>query len=52
MRIKDLTWHHHRVVAPLEAAEQKHWLAEAVANDWSVRELRAEIRRASRLPSK
>jgi N6-adenosine-specific RNA methylase IME4 len=44
IRIKELTFLHHRIVAPLPEPEQKEWLRKAVREDWTVRELRDAIR--------
>lgn len=47
MRMEDLTWNHHQVIAPLEPNEQGEWLDRAVRGEdgrpWSVRKLRAEL---------
>ena len=48
-RVQILSWAHHREVAPLTSAKQKDWLAKAVANGWSVRELRAAIKRCGEI---
>jgi len=44
VRTADLSWTHHKVVAPLPEKEQKEWLDKAVENDWSTRELSSAIR--------
>jgi len=46
LRKQVLSYKHHEVVAPLPPPEQEAWLTKAIEEDWSVRELRAEIRRA------
>jgi N6-adenosine-specific RNA methylase IME4 len=43
-RNDNLSWTHHRAVAPLPPAEQKNWLKKAEKQGWSVTELRKEIR--------
>jgi hypothetical protein len=43
MRIEDLTWNHHLLVAPFEAPDQKRLLKMAVKGKWSVADLRAHI---------
>lgn len=43
-RNDDLSFSHHMQVAPLTPAKQEKYLAKAVENDWSVRELRQEIK--------
>ncbi len=42
----DLSWTHHAEVASLEPAEQKGWLARAVKERWSAKELRGAIKGA------
>ncbi len=49
IRMHDLKWAHHQLVAPLKPVEQKRWLAKAVKNDWGVPGLRAAMKAA--LPS-
>ena len=49
LRKQILSYKHHEAVAPLSPAEQKNWLAKAVANGWSVRELRAAIKRCAEI---
>jgi N6-adenosine-specific RNA methylase IME4 len=44
-RRNNLTWGHHREVAPLEPPEQDEWLNEAENNRWSVHELRKALRK-------
>lgn len=46
LRNDDLSWWHHREVAPLRAEEQSQWLAKAAEKDWSVRDFRTELRKA------
>ena len=41
-----LSWSHHRAVAVLEAHEQPEWLQKAIAENWSVRELKAAIKQS------
>ena len=43
IRIKDLSWSHHRTVADLPSDKQKHWLEQAVASKWSVATLRQKM---------
>lgn len=43
-RVKELSFDHHRAVAPLPANEQTERLAEARNNGWSVSELRQQIK--------
>lgn len=53
-RRKDLSFSHHREVAPLPPDEQTEWLSDAFDHGWSVRELRERIaaaRRGVRRPS-
>jgi hypothetical protein len=45
MRVEGLHWRTHRVVASLEPDEQRTWLAEALAEDWTSDELQRRIRR-------
>ena len=45
-RCEDLSWVHHREVAPLDPDEQEHWLNEAVEQGYTVKELRQAIRTA------
>lgn len=40
VRNENLSWNHHRAIAPLPIAEQEQWLEKAVANQWGYRELR------------
>jgi hypothetical protein len=47
MRIEHLSFTHHRYVAHLPDAEQRKWLAAAVANEWSSRELLQALDRAN-----
>jgi N6-adenosine-specific RNA methylase IME4 len=44
IRIENLSWTHHYQVAPLPPDEQREWLARAVENEWSVAQLKREIR--------
>ena len=50
-RRADLSWSHHAEVAKFEADAQVRWLARAVDDRMSVRDLRREVRRGSRLAS-
>ena len=50
LRKQVLSYKHHEAVAPLPPAEQALWLDKAVANGWTMRELRAEIRAAKPSP--
>ena len=43
-RRKDLSWSHHRAVAPLPPSEQKTWLRDASEARWSHAELRDRLR--------
>lgn len=45
-RRAELSFSHHREVAALPEDEQTSWLEQAVANDWKVRDLAEEIRKA------
>jgi hypothetical protein len=40
LRSDNLTFSHHALVAPCDPADQKKWLGKAVANHWTVKELR------------
>jgi hypothetical protein len=42
-RVAQLSWTHHRVVAPLPADQQREWLDEAQAQGWSKRDLEQAI---------
>jgi hypothetical protein len=42
-RRPELPFAHHTVVAPLEPAQQRHWLARAVEERWTSAQLRAEL---------
>jgi hypothetical protein len=44
LRSDKLTFSHHTLVAPLEAAEQKKWITLAVNNGWTVQQLREAMR--------
>jgi len=43
-RNDNLSFKHHKTVSPLEPPQQKEWLDKAEKNDWSVSELRHNIR--------
>lgn len=43
-RLTTLSWSHHQAVASLEGEEQGEWLERAETNEWTVRELRQQIR--------
>lgn len=43
IRIKDLSWGHHQVVAPLDPDKQCYWLEQAAEHKWSVATLRQKI---------
>lgn len=43
-RSENLTWSHHKEVAPLEPIVRSAWLVAAEDNDWSTRELREQIK--------
>jgi hypothetical protein len=45
-RRENLSWSHHREVAPLEPAEADRWLDRAIAEHWSQKTLRAAIKAA------
>lgn len=47
-RIQSLGWQHHQLVAKLDPEAQQRWLADAAAGQWTVRELRDEMRAAER----
>lgn len=44
-RIQGLSWSHHREVAALSVSEQKRWLTKALDNEWTVSELRINMRK-------
>lgn len=44
-RIHGLSWSHHREVATLSPSDQKKWLNKAMENEWSVSELRVNMRK-------
>lgn len=48
-RYENLSWTHHRQVAKFPPAEQKLWLHKAEKEEWSVSDLRAAIKRQSRI---
>lgn len=48
IRITVLSWSHHREVASLSSDQQKHWLQQAVENNWTVRELKDAIKKAQK----
>jgi hypothetical protein len=43
MRIEELSWWHHLVVAGLDMTDREMWLRRAVDHGWSPRQLRAEL---------
>jgi hypothetical protein len=45
-RIVGLSWSHHREVAALPVVEQKKWLTQALENEWTVSELRINMRKS------
>lgn len=45
-RVEKLSWSHHREVCALDTGHQRMWLFKAVANEWSVSDLRQAIRQA------
>lgn len=49
-RRQNLSWSHHELVAPLEAAGQEKWLSRAEAETWTREQLRANIRGPKPLP--
>lgn len=44
IRIDDLSFAHHRLVAPLPPDDQREWLTLALQNEWTVAELRRELK--------
>lgn len=48
LRRDNLTWSHHVLLAAMDPNEQTHWLDRAVANRFSVEDLRTELRSAQR----
>lgn len=50
IRMEVLSFGHHQLVRAKDAKEQKEWLNKAVANKWSVRQLREEINGKKQLP--
>lgn len=44
LRRDKLSWSHHKEVAKLDPPEQKEWLEKAEANEWSVAELRTQLK--------
>jgi len=50
IRIPNLTFAHHQLVAYMEPALQREWLQEAVRHDWTVAELRNAIRDSKPIP--
>lgn len=51
IRIANLPWNHHQLVAKLEPDEQAEVLALAVENKWTQRELRREVKRRRPAPA-
>ena len=47
IRIKDLTWSHHREVAKFPPEEQSRWLEKALKRSWSVRDLKDALKKAA-----
>src|ERR1700752_2199864 len=45
-RRENLSWSHHAALAALPAEEQEEWLNQAVAEHWSVSDLRIMLRTA------
>jgi len=45
-RIQGLSWSHHREVAALSIGDQKKWLKQALENEWTVSELRINMRKS------
>jgi hypothetical protein len=43
-RVQGLSWSHHREVAALSIGDQKKWLKQALDADWTVSELRINMR--------
>jgi len=48
-RNENLSFKHHRVVAPLEPEQQEQWLDQAEEEDWSAAELRRQISEQRRI---
>jgi len=44
VRTQNLSWEHHKIVAPFTKPQQKKWLKKAEKEGWSVSELRKAIR--------
>jgi len=44
IRMDDLSFNHHQIVAPLEESEQIKWLCQAKDNNWTVAEFRKQIK--------
>jgi N6-adenosine-specific RNA methylase IME4 len=45
LRSNFLSWNHHYLIAPMEQDRQIHWLRLAEQNNWTVSELRRQIKR-------
>lgn len=46
IRIDNLTWEHHHMVAALEPSKQKSWLGKAAKGEWPVSQMRKEMQDA------
>jgi len=46
IRMQNLAWEHHQIVAPLPPRQQTRWLQKADKDGWSVAELRKQMRAA------
>jgi hypothetical protein len=44
IRIKDLSFSHHQLIAGYSEKEQKEWLALAVKHDWTVKQMKQSLR--------
>ena len=45
-RVYGLSWSHHREVCPLSPEDQKVWLTKALEQEWTVSELRVNMRKS------
>lgn len=43
LRNQDLTWTHHKYVAPLDMSSQKKWLDEAAEKEWTTAQLKSAL---------
>lgn len=51
VRNNNLSFSHHKIVAPLKPKEQARWLDKAEKEEWDVRKLREEIKKANKQPT-